>query len=77
MAFSPDGKRIAYGFADVFLQPDRVQLFLKISDIETGVETLSIKTDHDGTIMNVAFSGDGKRLISTDNNGEIKLWEAP
>jgi WD40 repeat protein len=52
-------------------------------DATSGQETLTLK-GHTGRVVSVAFSPDGKRLVSAssgapsnpDESGEVKVWDA-
>ena len=65
VSFSPNGKKIA--MVNVFAEP-AVHLY----NVNTGelLQTLSNPVD----IWSVAFSPDGKRIATGDNNGTIRLW---
>ena len=65
VSFSPNGKKIAT--VSVFAEP-AVHLY----NVNTGelLQTLSNPVD----IWSVAFSPDGNRIATGDNNGTIRLW---
>jgi WD40 repeat protein len=67
LTFSPDGKRLAVGCS---FESGGVQLF----DLATGNRTamLSSKT---GIVMSVAFTPDGKTLVSGDINQTVRVWD--
>jgi len=44
-------------------------------DAQTGQETLTLK-GHAGWVNSVAFSPDGKHLVSGSADGTIKVWDA-
>ena len=66
VAFSPDGKILAIGGNDAY---PTVQL----RDVETGIQT-TVFTGHASGVPHVAFSSDGKTLISASYDGTILLW---
>ena len=72
VSFSPDGQRLAAGGVD-----NRIRVW-QIS--ETAAETtnpiLIAKFAHEGAILNLLYSSDGKTLLSSADDGTVKLWEA-
>ena len=71
LALSTDGSRLALG---------GVERRLEILDAHDG-RSLWSKTEADGfgsrsIVAYVAFSADGRRLVSSDSDGRILLWEA-
>jgi WD40 repeat protein/predicted Ser/Thr protein kinase len=67
VAFSPDASRIATGGSN----KDKT---IKIWDAETGAEILTLE-GHDSAIGSLAFSSDGRRLVSGGRHGIVKLWD--
>jgi WD40 repeat protein len=49
---------------------------VRLWDTATGRE-LAQFTGHEGGVSRVAFSPDGRRAISSDTEGVIKLWQLP
>jgi WD40 repeat protein/serine/threonine protein kinase len=66
LAWSPDGRRLASGAADGLV---------KVWDA-AGEELLSLRQTNWQAVTGVAFSADGRRLISADV-GQVKVWSAP
>ncbi len=67
--FSPDGKTLAVGSGE----PSRSGQ-IKLFDLATGKETLTIKEPHSDTVNCLAFSPDGKQLASCAADRFVKLW---
>jgi WD40 repeat protein len=66
VAFSPDGKRLAYGSG----------VTIRLWDVETGKQSATLK--HSSWILSVAFSPDGKLLASGTErlrDGTVRLWD--
>ena len=61
----PDGTRLATGMNHQ----------LKVWDLQTGKETLSFKA-HATVLTSVAFSPDGKRLVSSSYDPTVSVWDA-
>jgi len=66
VALSPDGKRVVTGGGDYGT--------IKVWDIITGKELITLSGVHDKYISGVAFSPDGKQIVSSDGSGGIKVW---
>ncbi len=65
-AFTPDGKRFAFGCADNSA---------RVVEVAAGTESLKID-HHSDWVFSTAFSIDGKHLITLGRDGSIKLTEA-
>lgn len=65
--FSPDGKRIAYGANE----DDSI----KIVDTENGEISFDL-LGHRKAPLSLAFSADGKRVVSIDEDLVLKMWDA-
>jgi WD40 repeat protein/serine/threonine protein kinase/gas vesicle protein len=65
LAYSPDGKRIAAGMAQL----------LNVWDAETGKVVLSFRA-HQYVVTSLAYSPDGKRIATTSPESNMKLWDA-
>jgi len=65
VAFSPDGMRLATTGQDTTV---------KIWDIETGAEILTLAGHHD-QVFGVDFSPDGTRLATTGHGGDVIIWD--
>jgi WD40 repeat protein/tetratricopeptide (TPR) repeat protein/tRNA A-37 threonylcarbamoyl transferase component Bud32 len=66
-AISPDGKRIASGG-----QTDHT---IRIWDMVTGKELVTIPDAHEDLVRCVSFNTDGKRLVSGSRDKTIKVWD--
>jgi WD40 repeat protein len=75
VAFSPDGKRIVSASGGLDGRGRPLSGELKMWDAQSGQETLSLK-GHAGRVTSVAFSPDGKRLVSGSEDQTLKIWDA-
>src|SRR5262249_55006362 len=66
-ALSPDGQRIAVGHG--------VSGGLHVFDTTTGREIAQHASAHASPIEAMAFSSDGAKLATADNEGTIKIWQ--
>jgi WD40 repeat protein len=66
VAVSPDGKWVAR-------TTERV---IRISDAATEREVAELK-GHRGTILALAFSSDGQRIVSGGEDGAVRVWSMP
>jgi serine/threonine protein kinase/WD40 repeat protein len=69
-AFSPDGKRIALAMVVGWIGPHDVKVF----DAASGELLLTLR-GHNALVRSVAFSADGRRIVSTED-GAVKVWDA-
>lgn len=67
LAFSPDGKCIVGGSTDTQL--------VKVWDAESGQRVMTLK-GHTWSVLHVAFSQDGKRIVSGSKHNMLKIWDA-
>lgn len=66
LGLSPDGKLLAAASA----------FTIKLYQIPSG-KLVKTFTGHKGSVNGIAFSGDGKRLVSASNDKSIRLWDVP
>jgi WD40 repeat protein len=72
VAFSPDGVRVIAGGVD-----NRVRVWAVSTDAKEGSNKLLQSVfAHEGAILRLAFSPDGKTLASSADNATLKLWNA-
>ena len=72
VAFTPDGSRVLGAGAD-----NRVRNWLVSPEAKEGTNRiLQSVFAHEGQILRLAFSPDGRTLASSADNGTVKLWNA-
>jgi|GEM_PF-2913163 len=64
--FSPDGGRLFLGRGDGVVQ---------VLDAATGRERIAF-TAHSGAVVGLALSPDGRRLLTSSTDGEVRAWVA-
>jgi formylglycine-generating enzyme required for sulfatase activity len=69
--FSPDGERFATAEGDVELFTE-----IKIWESSSGRELLHLQGGHGHDIMSVAYSPDGRYIVSADAEGFVRTWDA-
>ena len=74
-AFSPDGKRIVTGGGEFGSQGVPVQTEAKVWDAATGRQLFAI-SGHQSPVWSVAFSPDGKRIVSGSRDGMVRVSDA-
>ena len=72
MAFSPDGKYVLAGGAD-----NRIRVWRFVSKTKQVINPLvHARFAHEGAVVDLDFSSDGRFLVSTSEDRSLKLWEA-
>lgn len=70
VAFSPDGARVFAAGVD-----NRIRVWSVSADAKEGSNKLLQSVfAHEGAVLRLAFSPDGKTLASSADNGTVKLW---
>jgi WD40 repeat protein len=83
VAFSPDGRRalscgagkVEGGIGNLRIVP--TDCTVRLWDLESGDELACFKGDHPQAVSAVAFSPGGRRALSGDVSGLIRLWALP
>jgi WD40 repeat protein/tRNA A-37 threonylcarbamoyl transferase component Bud32 len=66
VAFDPDGRLLAAGCGDQTV---------KIWDVQTGRQTVTLSGDSMGAILSVAFSPDGRHVASAGQDRTVRIWD--
>ncbi len=72
VAFSPGGNILASGGGDKTGGDKSIRLW----DVHTGIAIGIPLIGHHGSIVNLAFSADGKTLVSASADGTVRMWDA-
>lgn len=72
VAFSPDGTRVAAGGVD-----NRIRVWRISAQATEGTNSIQYaQFAHEGAILRLAWSSDGKRILSSADDRTVKLWNA-
>jgi WD40 repeat protein len=74
LVFSPDGKMIVSSNRDCAECNPIINPEIKFWDVNTG-EQISTLTGHSQTVTSLVFSADGKILVSSGEDHQIKIWQ--
>jgi WD40 repeat protein len=75
-AFSPDGKRLAFGSGDGLHNSDFKPGEVTLWDVVTGKPIRTLR-GHTSGVRCIAFSPDGKRLVSGGGGNDEKFLTVP
>jgi len=75
VAYSPDGRRIISGSGSIF-GVGSTDNTIRIWDAETGAEVGSPLKGHTDSVLSVAYSPDGRRIVSGSYDRTIRIWDA-
>ena len=76
VAFSPDGHRLASGGYDRTIRIWDFNVTAKDDSGRPQPQTVATLSGHEGTIFALAYSGDGKLLLSGASDEAARLWDA-
>jgi WD40 repeat protein len=78
VAFSPDGDRVASAGADgaVRIHDVRFGGSVAVADAVVNAGDGDASARHRGAVYDVAFSGDGTRLVTAARDGSVRIWDA-
>ncbi|WP_020468053.1 WD40 repeat domain-containing protein [Zavarzinella formosa] len=63
LSWAPDGKKLSSGSSDAAVK------FTPLENVQDGVRPA-------GTLLSVAYSADGKTLVTGDDSGTLRLWDS-
>jgi WD40 repeat protein len=73
LAFSPDGSRLVAGGVD-----NRLRVWeISAAALETSNPLLDSTFAHEGAILKIVYSSDGKTLLSSADDRTVKIWTVP
>ncbi|MHC5211782.1 MAG: protein kinase domain-containing protein, partial [Planctomycetota bacterium] len=75
LAFTPDGRHLVVGFGDrhAFFRPAGIRI-LRIYEVATG-RTFEPPDDPGQGCVSIAFSGDGRRMVTASHDGSARIWD--
>ena len=73
LSYSPDGKLLASGSAAKSILSDSGKFEIIIWNVSDGL-IISHLTGHQSPIQSISFDRSGKYLVSSDINGEVRIW---